>query len=63
MKRFEVKVCGVTTAEGMEACIAEGVDWVGLNFVPGSPRYVNPEQAMKLASMARGKLRLVGVYQ
>jgi phosphoribosylanthranilate isomerase len=47
----------------MEACISEGVDWVGLNFVPGSPRYVNPEQAMKLASMARGKLRLVGVYQ
>jgi len=63
MKRFEVKVCGVATEEGMDACIAEGVDWVGLNFVPQSPRFVTPELAKKLADKARGKMRLVGVFQ
>lgn len=63
MKRFEVKVCGVATEEGMDACIAEGVDWVGLNFVPQSPRFVSPELAKTLADKARGKLRLVGVFQ
>jgi len=63
MKRFEVKVCGVATEEGMDACIAEGVDWVGLNFVPQSPRFVSPELAKQLADKARGKLRLVGVFQ
>lgn len=63
MKRFEVKVCGVATREGMDACIEEGVDWVGLNFVPQSPRYVSPETALALAESARGKVRLVGVFQ
>ncbi len=63
MKRFEVKVCGVTTPEGLDACIQEGVEWVGLNFVPQSTRFVDPAKARELLAIARGKIRLVGVFQ
>ena len=63
MKRFEVKVCGITTEEGVEACIQEGVDWVGLNFVPQSSRYVDLQKAAILQACARHKVRVVGVFQ
>ena len=33
------------TASAMEACIACGVDHVGLNFVPESPRFVDFDTA------------------
>jgi phosphoribosylanthranilate isomerase len=43
-----VKICGITTQAGMDAAIAAGADWVGLNFFPASPRFVNPAQAAAL---------------
>lgn len=47
----------------MEACIASGVDHVGLNFVPGSPRFVDLDTATGIADMARGRLQIVGVFR
>lgn len=47
----------------MEACIASGVDHVGLNFVPGSPRFVDFDKAEELAELARGRVHLVGVFR
>lgn len=47
----------------MEACIACGVDHVGLNFVPESPRFVDFDTAEQLANMARGKVHIVGVFR
>jgi len=53
----EVKVCGITRAEDLDPCAEAGVDYIGLNFSPRSPRRVTPRQAdglARAASFARG---------
>jgi phosphoribosylanthranilate isomerase len=57
----EVKICGLSTADTMEAALAHGADFVGLNFFPASPRYVTPAQAAPLAAMARGRTKIVAL--
>jgi phosphoribosylanthranilate isomerase len=56
-----VKVCGVTTAADADACAALGVDWIGLNFVPGSPRCIDVARAREIRDAVRGRSALVGV--
>ena len=56
-----IKVCGITTPEDAEACVALGVDWLGLNFVPSSPRCIDVAAALAIRSAVRGKAALVGV--
>ncbi len=43
-----MKVCGLTTAETVDAAVDAGADYIGLNLYPPSPRYVTVEQAIKL---------------
>jgi phosphoribosylanthranilate isomerase len=43
-----IKICGVSTAESIDAAIAAGADWLGFNFFPPSPRYVAPARAAGL---------------
>ena len=43
-----IKSCGIATQAGMDAAIAAGADWVGLNFFPASPRFLTPAQAAAL---------------
>ena len=40
---FVIKICGVTTPADAEAVAAAGADAVGLNFWPGSRRFVGPD--------------------
>ncbi len=56
-----VKVCGVTTASDADACAALGVDWIGLNFVPSSPRRIDVAAARRIRDAVRGRAELVGV--
>jgi phosphoribosylanthranilate isomerase len=44
-----IKVCGLTTPEGVAAALAAGVDAVGFVFHAASPRNVTPEAALRLA--------------
>lgn len=55
----EVKICGLSTPETVDAAVAAGADLVGLVFFPRSPRNVSLEQAAALANRARGKARIV----
>jgi phosphoribosylanthranilate isomerase len=55
----QVKICGLSTAETMQAALDAGAEMVGLNFYPKSPRYVTPEKAAKLAAQARGRTKIV----
>lgn len=55
----EVKICGLSTPETLDAAIAAGADLVGFVFFPRSPRNVTLEQAAALAARARGKAKIV----
>ncbi|MFN4143783.1 phosphoribosylanthranilate isomerase [Aestuariivirga sp.] len=55
----EVKICGLSTPETVDAAIAAGADLIGLVFYPKSPRNVTLEQASALAERARGRARIV----
>lgn len=59
-----VKICGVTLPDDAARVSAAGADFIGLNFWPRSKRYVDPERAPMLASVARGagSAKLVGVF-
>lgn len=55
----EVKICGLSTPETLDAAIAAGADFVGFVFFPKSPRNVTLEQAAALAARARGRAKIV----
>jgi len=56
-----VKVCGITTPADAEGCVALGVDWLGLNFVPSSPRCIDVATARAIRHAISGRALLVGV--
>ena len=55
----EVKICGLSTPETLDAAVAAGADFIGLVFFPKSPRNVSLEQAAALADRARGRAKIV----
>jgi phosphoribosylanthranilate isomerase len=57
----QVKICGLSTEETMQAALEAGADFVGLMFYPKSPRNVSFEQAAKLAAIAKGRAQIVAV--
>ena len=56
-----VKICGVRTAADACAAVRAGADLLGVNFVPSSPRYVDPDAARVLAR-AVPDTPIVGVF-
>jgi len=50
MANIAVKICGLTTSEDLAAAVEAGTRYVGFNFFPKSPRYVDLEKAAQLAS-------------
>ena len=56
---ISVKICGIATREAAEAVLAAGADFGGLVFFPRSPRHISLDQARNLASMMRGRTRVV----
>lgn len=59
---FHVKICGVTTAADAAAAVAAGADAIGLNFVSGSPRRVDPDAARDVAAAVPRGVLVVGVF-
>ena len=57
-----IKICGMTTAEAVDAALQAGVDAIGFVFAP-SPRRVSPERAAELARTVRQQLTCVAVTQ
>ena len=60
-----VKICGVTAPENARMVAEWGADFLGLNFYPQSPRYVDAGRAREIAEAVgdwRGRLALVGVF-
>jgi phosphoribosylanthranilate isomerase len=57
-----VKICGLTCVEDAVACARLGAEWIGLNFHPGSPRYVAAEHAAAIVAALPLAVRAVGVF-
>lgn len=56
-----VKICGITRLEDAETVVGAGADALGLNLVPASPRYVDPETARRIVAHVARRLEVVGV--
>lgn len=52
----QIKICGLSTPETVEAAIAAGATHIGLNLYEPSPRYVPIERAAELRELARGRI-------
>ncbi|HEV8060552.1 MAG TPA: phosphoribosylanthranilate isomerase [Gemmataceae bacterium] len=61
MNKGFVKICGVTGPQDAEAAVEFGADFVGVNFYPGSPRFVTPELVPAILSVLAGKAEAVAV--
>ena len=57
-----VKVCGITRLEDALLAVELGVDALGFNFVQGSPRRVEPDQARAICAALPPLLVKVGVF-
>ena len=62
MTRTRIKFCGVTRAEDAALCAELGVDAVGLNFYPKSPRCVSVQVAAELVRELGPFVCPVGVF-
>lgn len=58
---ISAKICGLTTAEAMDAALGGGAAFLGFMFFASSPRDISPQAAARLAQKARGKSRIVAV--
>ncbi|MFM5930235.1 MAG: phosphoribosylanthranilate isomerase [Novosphingobium sp.] len=58
----KIKICGISTAETLDAVIAARAEYVGLNFYAPSPRAVDGKQAAMLAARSEGRIARVGVF-
>lgn len=58
----EIKICGITTADALEAAIAARATYVGLNFIPPSPRHLSLRDAAMLGERASARIGKVGLF-
>lgn len=58
----KVKVCGVIDPGNAALAVEAGADYLGLNFHPPSPRFVELERAREIADAVAGRVPLVGVF-
>ncbi|MEX0939390.1 MAG: phosphoribosylanthranilate isomerase [Pirellulales bacterium] len=59
---FTIKICGVTSVADAIGAAEAGADAVGLNFYPGSVRFVDTEQARQIVGALPDSVAKVGVF-
>jgi len=62
MSRVDIKICGVTTPEAVQAALKGGASHVGFNFFPPSPRYLSFDAAEALANTVPPHVKIVGIF-
>jgi phosphoribosylanthranilate isomerase len=62
-----IKICGITRAEDALFAADRGADFLGFIFVPGTPRYIDPDRAIEIIEDVRAvhdkPPRFVGVFR
>jgi phosphoribosylanthranilate isomerase len=62
MSEPEIKICGITTADALEAAIRGRAHYAGFVFFAPSPRNLTPAEAAPLAERAGGRIGRVGLF-
>jgi len=60
-RRLEVKICGLKTAEALDAALDAGADLVGFVHFPKSPRHLALAEAPALVARVGGRARTVAL--
>ena len=60
--RVRIKICGLTRVDEALACLNAGADWIGLNFHPGSSRFIDRIQAREIVAAVADPSRVVGLF-
>jgi len=58
----KVKICGITNYEDAQAAVEMGADLLGFNFYPKSPRYIKPQDAVKIINRLSAIADIAGVF-
>ena len=64
---MRIKICGITSTEHGLAAARLGADFLGFVFVPGTPRYLEPQQGKRIIEEIKAELgehrpRFVGLF-
>src|SRR5688500_15514960 len=59
MPDTEIKICGLSTPEAVDAAVAAGATHIGLVHYEPSPRHVSLEQAAKLRARTPNRVKVV----
>lgn len=57
-----VKICGLSSKEGVDAALQVGADFLGFVFFPPSPRNVSLDQAVSLMRRVRARAKTVALF-
>ena len=60
---IRIKICGIIHPDDATMAADAGADLIGLNFVPGSLRQVDPAAAAEIAECVAGRVERVGVFR
>lgn len=58
----EVKICGITDEDALDAAVEAGADYVGLVFFAKSPRHIVPDLAAELVQFLDEGVAKVGLF-
>jgi phosphoribosylanthranilate isomerase len=58
----KLKVCGITSLADALACVEIGASYLGFNFYPLSPRYIEPAAARAIIEQLPAHVESVGVF-
>jgi phosphoribosylanthranilate isomerase len=59
---IQAKICGVKTVEAVKAACDNGAHFLGFNFYPKSPRYIEPAAAAELAAHVTNGVKKVALF-
>ena len=59
---FRIKICGITNVGDAQSAVQAGADAVGLNFYPGSPRFIDRSMARQICDVLPREIVKVGVF-
>lgn len=59
----KVKICGIRNIDQAKLASYAGADFIGLQFIPSSKRFIDPSVAKEISHNLKGKINLVGVFK